>query len=255
MQKPRYLGDQSLGAPLNAVVDTRAALPGEVATPASHRDTDQPGRSLGARRRGRDHMDRIHSATTDGAAAVRAEREGTLFYRRGGCRLRHAAGGRQSRSATSRPFSRIRLRRRGTGSRAVGMTAYVVLALDGKSFVPGVPLRSNRAGKRLRISAAVDAIELHRGAGEVLVRWGRTARANPRYPHVDDTGAPTHGTYAASMVLTSQKQPNDVRQSIGVISAGDDVRNPRSQRGENMIIFAKLYGIPREKRSRAGIGQ
>jgi ABC-2 type transport system ATP-binding protein len=60
--------------------------------------------------------------------------------------------------------------------------------------------------------------------------------------------APTNGT-AIVNGFDIVKQPDDVRRSIGVIPQATTSDVELSVR-ENLLIFAKLYGVPRERRAR-----
>lgn len=96
---------------------------------------------------------------------------------------------------------------------------------------------------------AVDAISFDVGAGEILGLLGPNGAGKSTLLRMLTTLIePTSGT-AVIAGADIVKQPDDVRRAIGVIPqamTSDQELSPR----ENLSVFAKLYGVPSEKRNK-----
>src|ERR1700733_10670857 len=103
--------------------------------------------------------------------------------------------------------------------------------------------------KRFGDFTAVDAIEFSVGNGEVFGLLGPNGAGKSTRIRMLTTLVPPTSCTARATGFDVVKQANDVRQSIGVIPQAMTSDLDLSAM-ENMIIFAKLYGIPREKRLR-----
>src|SRR5580693_3230741 len=94
---------------------------------------------------------------------------------------------------------------------------------------------------------AVDAIEFSVDHGEVFGLLGPNGAGKSTLIRMLTTLVPPTAGSALVNGFDIVKQANDVRQSIGVIPQAMTSDLDLSA-VENMSIFAKLYGIPREKR-------
>src|ERR1700733_3919919 len=103
--------------------------------------------------------------------------------------------------------------------------------------------------KRFGDFTAVDAIEFSVGNGEVFGLLGPNGAGKSTLIRMLTTLVPPTSGTARVNGFDIVKQANDVRQSIGVIPQAMTSDLDLSA-VENMSIFAKLYGIPREKRQR-----
>jgi ABC-2 type transport system ATP-binding protein len=103
--------------------------------------------------------------------------------------------------------------------------------------------------KRFGDFTAVDAIEFSVGEGEVFGLLGPNGAGKSTLIRMLTTLVPPTSGTARVNNFDIVRQPNDVRQSIGVIPQAMTSDLDLSAQ-ENMSIFAKLYGIPREKRLR-----
>ena len=95
---------------------------------------------------------------------------------------------------------------------------------------------------------AVDDISFSVGEGEIFGLLGPNGAGKSTLIRMMTTLIPITGGTAHIAGFDVKTQADDVRRCMRRNSAGDDLR-PRSRRAtENMSIFAKLYGIPRQKR-------
>ena len=184
-----------------------------------------------------------------GAPAVgrRAPGHGVLSRRRR--RLRDAAR-RQPHQARHQDVRGPAALRQPRPRLAVGMTAYVLLPAVEHDRPPCSPSTFRTSSSASATSPPSTGISFQRRARRGL----RPARPERRGqidadPHADDAGAADRRARRASTASTSSKQPNDVRTSIGVIPQAMTSDLELSAE-ENLLIFAKLYGVPREKRAR-----
>ena len=125
------LGYAELHAPIDGIVDVRAARIGEVVTPGQPvRDAHQSGRSVGARKRGGNlHRSRARRRQAEVRLPSGDVREGTVFYR--GVEAAFATQRDVSRTKRDIKTFEIRLRVDNSDRRlAVGMTAYVELPVS-----------------------------------------------------------------------------------------------------------------------------
>ena len=126
-----HLDYTEIRAPIDGIVDVRAALQGEVVSPGQgDRHADRSGRPVGAgRRRGELHRLGPPRRHDDGAPAVRRRaRRARVFYR--GVDADYATQRDVSRTKRDIKTFEIRLRcDNADRSLAVGMTAYVILPL------------------------------------------------------------------------------------------------------------------------------
>ncbi|MGA2584069.1 MAG: ATP-binding cassette domain-containing protein [Tepidisphaeraceae bacterium] len=103
--------------------------------------------------------------------------------------------------------------------------------------------------KRFGDFTAVDALNFSVENGEVFGLLGPNGAGKSTLIRMLTTLVPPTSGTARVNGFDIVKQPNDVRQSIGVIPQAMTSDLDLSAQ-ENMSIFAKLYGIPREKRLR-----
>ena len=103
--------------------------------------------------------------------------------------------------------------------------------------------------KRFGDFTAVDALNFSVENGEVFGLLGPHGAGKSTLIRMLTTLVPPTSGTARVNGFDIVKQPNDVRQSIGVIPQAMTSDLDLSAQ-ENMSIFAKLYGIPREKRLR-----
>ncbi len=96
---------------------------------------------------------------------------------------------------------------------------------------------------------AVDALKFNVGHGEVFGLLGPNGAGKSTLIRMLTTLVPPTSGTARVNGFDIVGAPNDVRQSIGVIPQAMTSDLDLSA-VENMSIFAKLYGIPREKRLR-----
>ncbi len=101
--------------------------------------------------------------------------------------------------------------------------------------------------KRFGDFTAVDAINFSVEQGEVFGLLGPNGAGKSTLIRMLTTLVPPTSGKARVNGFDIVQQANDVRQSIGVIPQAMTSDQDLSAR-ENMSIFAKLYGIPREKR-------
>src|ERR1700726_3937842 len=103
--------------------------------------------------------------------------------------------------------------------------------------------------KRFGTFVAVDHVRFNVEEGEIFGLLGPNGAGKSTLIRMLTTLVPpTEGT-ACVNGFDVQKNANDVRQCIGVIPQAMTSDLDLSAE-ENMSIFAKLYGIPREKRRR-----
>src|ERR1700685_4635758 len=103
--------------------------------------------------------------------------------------------------------------------------------------------------KRFGDFVAVDGLEFSVGHGEVFGLLGPNGAGKSTLIRMLTTLVPPTSGTALVNGFDIVRAANDVRQSIGVIPQAMTSDLDLSAM-ENMIIFAKLYGIPREKRLR-----
>src|SRR5580698_3737756 len=103
--------------------------------------------------------------------------------------------------------------------------------------------------KRFGDFTAVDSLNFSVGHGEVFGLLGPNGAGKSTLIRMLTTLVPPTSGTARVNGFDIVKAPNDVRQSIGVIPQAMTSDLDLSA-VENMSIFAKLYGIPREKRQR-----
>src|ERR1700733_9295156 len=103
--------------------------------------------------------------------------------------------------------------------------------------------------KRFGDFTAVDAIEFSVGNGEVFGLLGPNGAGKSTLIRMLTTLVPPTSGTARVNGFDIVKQANDVRQSIGVIPQAMTSDMDLSA-VENLMIFAKLYGISREERKR-----
>src|ERR1700678_683642 len=103
--------------------------------------------------------------------------------------------------------------------------------------------------KRFGDFTAVDALNFSVGHGEVFGLLGPNGAGKSTLIRMLTTLVPPTSGKAMVNGFDVARAPNDVRQSIGVIPQAMTSDLDLSAQ-ENMSIFAKLYGIPREKRLR-----
>src|ERR1700679_190804 len=101
--------------------------------------------------------------------------------------------------------------------------------------------------KRFGEFTAVDALEFTVGHGEVFGLLGPNGAGKSTLIRMLTTLVPPTSGTARVNGFDTVRAANDARQSIGVIPQAMTSDLDLSAR-ENMTIFAKLYGIPREKR-------
>ncbi len=103
--------------------------------------------------------------------------------------------------------------------------------------------------KRFGDFCAVDALSFNVGHGEVFGLLGPNGAGKSTLIRMLTTLVPPTSGAARINGFDIVRQANDVRKSIGVIPQAMTTDLDLSA-VENMSIFAKLYGIPREKRRR-----
>src|SRR3984957_1411457 len=103
--------------------------------------------------------------------------------------------------------------------------------------------------KRFGDFVAVAGISFSVGHGEIFGLLGPNGAGKSTLIRMLTTLVPPTSGKALVNGFDIVRQANDVRQSIGVIPQAMTSDMELSAE-ENMIIFAKLYGIPREKRER-----
>src|SRR5271155_553328 len=103
--------------------------------------------------------------------------------------------------------------------------------------------------KRFGDFTAVDALNFSVGHGEVFGLLGPNGAGKSTLIRMMTTLVPPTSGTARVNGFDIVTQANEVRQSIGVIPQAMTSDLELSAE-ENLIIFAKLYGIPREKRTR-----
>src|SRR5579863_7892613 len=103
--------------------------------------------------------------------------------------------------------------------------------------------------KRFGDFTAVDSLSFNVGHGEVFGLLGPNGAGKSTLIRMLTTLVPPTSGTARVYGFDITRQANDVRQSIGVIPQAMTSDLDLSA-VENMSIFAKLYGIPREKRLR-----
>ena len=137
---------------------------------------------------------------------------------------------------------------------AVGMTVYVLLpcrkltARKPLSPMSAIEVRDIR--KRFGDFTAVDGMSFTVQPGEIFGLLGPNGAGKSTLIRMLTTLLPpTSGIGARRRASTSRKKPDGVRRAIGVIPQAMTSDTELSVE-ENLIIFAKLYGVPREKRKR-----
>src|ERR1700683_2871393 len=103
--------------------------------------------------------------------------------------------------------------------------------------------------KRFGEFTAVDALNFTVEHGEVFGLLGPNGAGKSTLIRMLTTLVPPTSGTARVNGFDIIRQANDVRQSIGVIPQATTADLDLSA-VENMTIFAKLYGIPKEKRER-----
>src|SRR5476651_2619792 len=103
--------------------------------------------------------------------------------------------------------------------------------------------------KRFGDFCAVDALEFSVGNGEVFGLLGPNGAGKSTLIRMLTTLVPPTSGTARVNGFDIVREANDVRQSIGVIPQAM-TSDLELSAAENLTIFAKLYGIPREKRKR-----
>lgn len=106
-----------------------------------------------------------------------------------------------------------------------------------------------RIAKRFGDFTAVDGISFSVAQGEIFGLLGPNGAGKSTLIRMLTTLIPpTEGTALVGGADVST-QPNEVRQRIGVIPQAL-TSDPELTARENLLIFAKLYGVPRAKRAR-----
>ena len=114
---------------------------------------------------------------------------------------------------------------------------------------PPFAIEVDKLTKRFGDFCAVDALSFNVGHGEVFGLLGPNGAGKSTLIRMLTTlVTPTSGT-ARVNGFDVARQPNQVRQTIGVIPQAMTSDLDLSA-NENMSIFAKFYGIPREERRR-----
>ena len=103
--------------------------------------------------------------------------------------------------------------------------------------------------KRFGDFVAVDSLSFSVGHGEIFGLLGPNGAGKSTLIRMLTTLVPPTSGTARINNFDVVRQPNGVRRSIGVIPQAMTSDLDLSA-VENMSIFAKLYGIPREKRLR-----
>ncbi len=103
--------------------------------------------------------------------------------------------------------------------------------------------------KRFGDFVAVDALNFSVEHGEIFGLLGPNGAGKSTLIRMLTTLVPLTSGVGRVNHFDIARQANDVRQSIGVIPQAMTSDLELSAR-ENLVIFAKLYGIPREKRNR-----
>ena len=103
--------------------------------------------------------------------------------------------------------------------------------------------------KRFGDFTAVDHVSFQVASGEIFGLLGPNGAGKSTLIRMLTTLIePTSGT-ARINDFDIRKAPNDVRKCIGVIPQASTADLDLSL-DENLMIFAKLYGVPRERRKR-----
>ena len=235
--------------PIDGIVDVVSARIGEVVNPSQpgdHADDQSRRRSLGARqRRGKLHRSRPHRRQAEDSPAVG----------RGTRRRRERHRGIEAAYATQRDVSRtkrdiktfeIRLRSDNRDRRlAAGLTAHVLAA--GVMKKNAIEVRD--IVKKFGDFTAVNGISFAVEEGEIFGLLGPNGAGKSTLIRMLVTLLqPTSGTALVGGFNVST-QSDDVRRAIGVI-AQNMTSDLELSVEENLIIYAKLYGVPREKRTR-----
>ena len=221
-----------LHAPIDGIVDVRAARAGEVVSrgPAG-RHARQPRRPVGAgRRRGDLHRPRAPRRPHDGPPAVgRRSARAPSFYR--GVDAGFAT--QRDVSRTKRDIKTFEVRLRVDNARPPPRRRD-----DGVRPASPVPMSARSRSTRHRRRrfgdfTAVDGVSFSRRGGRDL----RPARPERRrqvdaHPHADDAAPADVGQRRASTASTSSRRPNDVRRVDRRHPAGDDERPRAERRGE-----------------------
>jgi ABC-2 type transport system ATP-binding protein len=103
--------------------------------------------------------------------------------------------------------------------------------------------------KRFGDFVAVDALNFSVEHGEIFGLLGPNGAGKSTLIRMLTTLVPPTSGTARVNHFDIVREPNDVRQSIGVIPQAM-TSDLELSANENLTIFAKLYGIPREKRNR-----
>ena len=103
--------------------------------------------------------------------------------------------------------------------------------------------------KRFGDFVAVDSLNFSVEHGEIFGLLGPNGAGKSTLIRMLTTLVPPTSGTARVNHFDIVREPNDVRQSIGVIPQAM-TSDLELSAVENLIIFAKLYGIPREKRNR-----
>jgi ABC-2 type transport system ATP-binding protein len=250
-------------APTNGIVDTRAALQGEGRqSRPGHRHAHQSRTIFGCAPTWRRltltgiHLgDKLQVRLPSGAV-----REGTVFYR--GVDADYATQRDVSRTKRDIKTFEIRLRcDNDDRSLAVGMTATSRCRCricrsrgnEANRDLTSSPTKQNMFAvevenltKRFGDFVAVDALNFSVEHGEIFGLLGPNGAGKSTLIRMLTTLVPPTSGTARVNGFDIVREANDVRQSIGVIPQAMTSDLDLSAQ-ENMSIFAKLYGIPREK--------
>ncbi len=112
---------------------------------------------------------------------------------------------------------------------------------------PPVAIEVDQLTKRFGDFTAVDALSFNVGHGEVFGLLGPNGAGKSTLIRMLTTLVPPTSGTARVNGFDVAKQPNQVRQTIGVIPQAMTSDLDLSAE-ENMSIFAKFYGLPREQR-------
>ena len=236
-------------APIDGIVDVARPRASArcVNAGTADRHADQSRRSLGARRRRGDATSiACRSATTSRSGCRPASSvTGVVFYR--GVDAPFATQRDVSRTKRDIKTFEIRLRCDNSDRRlAVGMTAYVMLPA---AVNHGRHRRPSSIVKQFGDFTAVNGISFTVEDGEIFGLLGPNGAGKSTLIRMLTTLLPPTSGTALVNGFDVVKQADGVRRSIGVIPQAMTSDLELSVE-ENLLIFAKLYGVPRDKRKR-----
>src|SRR5262249_20495952 len=209
------------------------------------RVADQPRRPVGARRRRGDlHRSRASGRPADGAAAVGRRAAGRGVLPRRGCGVRHAAGREphQARHQDVRGAAARRQPRPATGRRHDGLRAV-------RGALMPAAIEVEKIAKRFGAFTAVNGVSFTVEPGEIFGLLGPNGAGKSTLIRMLTTLLPPTSGTARVGGFDIVARANDVRGAIGVIPQAMTSDLELTVR-ENLLIHAKLYGVPRERRKR-----